>query len=83
MQHYPSVMKNVTITLNEELARWARIRAAERDMSLSRLIAELLQEKMHEEDDYHAAMQHYLSQPPRHLKQANETYPHREELHGR
>ena len=39
-------MKNVTITLDEETARWARVEAAHRDMSVSRLIAELLQEHM-------------------------------------
>ena len=39
-------MKNVTITLDEEVARWARIRAAERDTSLSRLVGKLLREKM-------------------------------------
>jgi hypothetical protein len=35
-------MKNVTVTLDEETARWARIEAAHRDMSVSRLIRELL-----------------------------------------
>lgn len=81
--HYISGMKNVTITLEEEVARWARIRAAERDMSLSRLVAELLKEKMREEETYQAAMQHYLEQPPRILKTPGDTYPRREELHGR
>lgn len=76
-------MKNVTITLEEEVARWARIRAAERDMSLSRLVAELLKEKMSEEETYQAAMQHYLEQPPRILKTLGDTYPRREELYGR
>ena len=38
-------MKNVTITLDEELARWARIEAARQTKSLSRLIAELLEQE--------------------------------------
>ena len=34
-------MKNVTITLPDDLARWLRIRAAEDDRSVSRWIAEV------------------------------------------
>ncbi|MBM4274972.1 MAG: hypothetical protein FJ134_11015 [Deltaproteobacteria bacterium] len=75
--------KNVTITLDEDVARWARIRAAERDTSLSRLVGELLREKMLEEQTYQAAMEQYLSQPPRMLKKPGARYPSREELHGR
>ena len=50
-------------TLDEEVARWARIRSAERDTSLSPLVGELLREKMAEEETYQAARQQYLSQP--------------------
>jgi hypothetical protein len=35
-------MKNITITLDEETARRARVRAAERNISLSRYLGELL-----------------------------------------
>jgi hypothetical protein len=42
-------LKNVTITLDEDVARWARIWAAERDTSVSRLVGELLREKMLED----------------------------------
>ena len=35
-------MKNVTITLDEETAKWTRVHAAERDMSLSRFVGEVL-----------------------------------------
>lgn len=76
-------MKNVTITLDEEVARWARIRAAERDTSLSRLVGELLHEKMLDEENYKASMQRYLARSPRPLKKPGETYPEREELYGR
>ncbi len=34
-------MKNVTITLPDDLARWLRVRAAEDDRSVSRWIADL------------------------------------------
>jgi hypothetical protein len=38
-------MKNVTITLPDDLARRARVAAAEQDKSLSRFIADLLEER--------------------------------------
>jgi len=54
-------MKNVTIKLDEEVASWARLRAAERETSVSRLVGEMLKEKMIEEERYQASMHHYLS----------------------
>jgi plasmid stability protein len=83
VQHYSRVMKNVTITLDEEVARWARIRAAELETSVSRLVGEMLRERMLEEEDYRAAMQRYLSQLPETLKKDGAKYPSREELHDR
>ncbi|MCX5892617.1 MAG: DUF6364 family protein [Deltaproteobacteria bacterium] len=50
-------MKKITITLDEEVARWARIQAAERNTSISSLLGELLKEKRQEEDDYRLAME--------------------------
>ena len=35
-------LKNVTVTLDEETARWARVEAARRDTSVSRLLGHLL-----------------------------------------
>ena len=55
--HYPCVMKNVTITLDEGVARWARIRAAEHNTSVFRLVGEMLREKMISEKTYQMAMQ--------------------------
>jgi hypothetical protein len=81
--HYICVMKNVTITLDEKVARWARIHAAKQDTSLSRLISALLEEKMNEENAYQSAMQSYLAQPPQRLKETGSRYPRREDLYGR
>ena len=83
MLHYNCDMKNVTITLDEKVARWARIRAAEQNTSVSRLVGELLYEKMIDEEKYLIAMQQYLSQPPSKLKKSGVKYPSREELHDR
>lgn len=76
-------LKNVTITLDEEVARWARIRAAERETSVSRLVGELLREKMREEQDYDEAMREYLARPARKLRKTAAPYPRRADLHGR
>lgn len=76
-------MKNVTITLEEEVARWARIRAAKLNTSVSRLVGQMLKEKMQEEEDYRLAMSQYLAQEPQALKDAGTPYPRREELHDR
>lgn len=76
-------MKNVTITLDEKVARWARIRAAEQNTSVSRLVGEMLKEKMQEEEAYLLAMEQYLAQKPKVLKKPGAPYPSREELHER
>ena len=81
--HYFCAMKNVTTTLDEEVSRWARIRAAEGDTSLSRLVGELLREKMLDEGNYQTSMQHYLTRSPRVLKKQGDKYPDREVLHDR
>lgn len=76
-------MKNVTITLDEEVVRWTRIRAAEGDTSVSRLVGEMLREKMRDERNYQTSMQNYLAQSPLVLKKKGDDYPDREELHDR
>lgn len=76
-------LRNVTITLDEDVARWARIRAAERETSVSRLVGELLREKMIEEQSYEAAMHEYLARPARKLRKAATPYPRRVDLYGR
>ncbi len=76
-------MKNVTVTLDEETARWARMEAARREMSVSRLIRNLLQENMRQNQTYEMAMRRYLSQPTRNLNEEGSPYPTRDEIHDR
>jgi hypothetical protein len=76
-------MRNITITLDEKIAAWARHRAAERDVSLSRFIGELLETTMRESREYRAAMQSFLSRQPTVLKDQDAQYPRREDLHDR
>ena len=83
MSHYVLVMKNVTITLNEEVAHWARIRAAELNTSVSRLLGDMLRDLMDREQVYQSAMQRYLSRKPRVLSESRKRYPRRDQLHDR
>ena len=73
-------MKNVTITLDEETEARARLRAAERRMSLSRFVGELLREHLRHARAYEAAYRAWRSEKPLKLKGA---YPAREDLYDR
>ena len=53
-------MKNVTISMEESVAEWARLEAARRNTSVSRLVGELLAEKMRHDDSYQLAMREAL-----------------------
>ena len=53
-------MKNVTVTMEDSVADWARMEAARRNTSVSRLIGELLAEKMRHDDAYERAMREEL-----------------------
>jgi len=73
-------MKNVTVTLDEETARWARVEAAKRDESLSSFLRKLLEERMAGEPAYASAMERYLKRGGRKMGGRG---PSREELHDR
>ena len=57
-------MKNVTITMEDSVADWARIEAAKRNTSVSRLVGEMLAEKMRRDDAYEVAMREALKFEP-------------------
>jgi hypothetical protein len=83
--HYIRVMKrklkNVTITLDEEVARWARIEAAQKETSVSRLLGEILRERMLRNDVYQKAMRRALARKP--FLKSEGRYLSREEAHDR
>ena len=85
MLHWFSVMKtrlrNVTVTLEEKVAQWARIEAARQDTSVSRLLANILKERMQEKDSYEAAMRRALARKP--FPTSDGKYLTREEVHDR
>lgn len=74
-------LRNVTVTLEEEVAEWARIEAARRDTSVSRLLGELLKERMSAQDLYGEAMRRALGRKP--FLRSSGRYLTREEAHDR
>jgi hypothetical protein len=76
-------MRNVTISLDENVARWARVKAAEQDKSLSRFLAELLEERMKHESDYEAARQRFKEGKPFSFREPGEKLPTRDEIYDR
>lgn len=73
-------MRKVTVTLDEETARWARVEASSRRVSVSSLLRELLREHMAGRQSYAAAMERYLGRASRKL---GGSLPSREELYDR
>lgn len=46
------VLKNVTVTVEDEALQWARRRAAEENTSVSKLIGRMLENEMRRTDEY-------------------------------
>jgi plasmid stability protein len=82
-QNSTATMKNITITLDETTAAWARVHAAKHNKSVSRLVGEMLQQHMRESREYGEAMRHWLAKKPFKLKGRRQRYPKREELYDR
>ena len=74
-------LRNITITLEENLARWARIEAARRELSVSRFLATILEERKQGRDRYDTAMKRALSRKP--FAKSNGKYLSREDVHDR
>ncbi len=76
-------MKNVTITLDEEVLRWAKVWAARHDTSVSRMLGEELRRKMLSEKQYERARRRFMARQPVPLKPADRPYPSRDSLYER
>ena len=78
-------MKNITITLDEKTAAWARVHAAKNNKSVSRLVGEMLEKQMRESSEYWEAYRQWrLSMKKvRVISQPGQRYPTREEIHDR
>jgi hypothetical protein len=53
------VLKNMTITVSEDVAHWARRKAAEENTSVSKLVGRMLEEEMRRTDAYWAAYERW------------------------
>lgn len=74
-------MKNVTVTMDDSVAEWARLEAARRNTSVSRLVGEMLAEKMCHDDAYERAMNEWLQRLPSYQSDGA-PYPKREEIYA-
>ena len=74
-------MKNVTITMDDAVADWARIEAAKRNTSVSRLVGEMLLEKMQREDAYARAEREWQADDVTFTSTA-QPYPRRAEIYA-
>lgn len=75
--------RNVTVTLDEATARWARMEAARQDTSVSQLLGSILRERMNEQRAYARARADWASRRPRVLKEEGADYPSRDAAHER
>jgi hypothetical protein len=75
--------RNVTIVMDEDTARWVRVEAARRDLSVSAYLGQVVKEERERAEGYSLAMESFLSREPRPLGPAGAPLPTRDELHER
>jgi hypothetical protein len=76
-------VKNITIKLDDATAEWVRIHAASQGISVSRIVADMLCERMRADQRYAAAYRHFRERTARPLSSPGDTYPGRDSLHDR
>lgn len=81
--HYLCGVKNVTISVKEQTLQWARVFAARNGTSVSKLLGELLDEKMRREEGYGRAMRRDVAREALVLSEPRTAYPSRDEVHER
>jgi hypothetical protein len=76
-------MKNITITLDEQTAKWAREQAATQGLSVSRFVGDMLRKQLPKAQAYERAMRSFLAREPWTLTQPGEKLPTRDEIYDR
>ncbi len=78
-------MKNITITLDEQTAEWARAEAAAQGLSLSRYVGEVLRKQLPQALAYEQAMNRWIARQKnlKPLRKPGEKLPTREEIYDR
>jgi hypothetical protein len=75
-------MENVTLALDDDVARWAQSRAEETKIGLVQFLEQLLRDQAEQDAIYQAAMERYFSREPTRISE-NGQYPRRAELYDR
>lgn len=80
-------MRNMTITIDDATAEWARVLAAKNQTSVSRIVGDMLTERKRREEGYALAMESYLEAAATPLSEtvspSDRPYPIRDLLHER
>lgn len=76
-------MKNVTITLKDDLVSRARVEAAKEGKSLSRFVSELVEYRIGRKKTQLEALQAFLAGPLMDLTDENGKAPSRDEIYDR
>jgi plasmid stability protein len=76
-------MKNVTIRLDDQTAAWIRVHAASQGQSVSRIVADMLAEKMRAGDRYESARRRWLARAEPDLTWPGGRLPSRDQAHDR
>ena len=58
------MLRNLTITVEEDVLRWAKRKAADADTSVSKLVGRMLQEEMRRTDAYWKAYERWKKIKP-------------------
>ncbi len=80
-------VRNMTITIDDATAEWARVLAAKNQTSVSRIVGDMLRESRRREEGYALAMEAYLQAAAVPLAGtaglSDRPYPARDVLHER
>ncbi|GBU19930.1 MULTISPECIES: hypothetical protein [Methylobacterium] len=75
-------MKNVTVTMDEALLKRARIAAARDGKSLSRFVAEAVEQRVGRPLSQREALERFLAGPPLHVLDENGKAPTHDQMYA-
>jgi predicted S18 family serine protease len=75
-------LKNVTIKLENDVAHWSKVWAAEHNTSVSKILGDLLKQLKREKMGYAKSMHQFMSTEASPLKNSGQ-YPSRQDLYER
>jgi hypothetical protein len=72
-----AMKRNVTVSMDEDTARWVRVEAAKRDMSVSQFLGEVFVERRQRAEGYESAYARFMARSPRPLRRPGGALPPR------